>query len=65
MKAVVIVPKNKNELKFVNELLRKLEIASSVMSEVEMEDVRLARLMKSADRSKKVSRDVIMKKLKS
>jgi hypothetical protein len=64
MKAVVIAPKNKTELKFVNDLLQKLGIASSEMSEEEMEDIGLVRLMKNADRSKKVSRTSIMKKLK-
>lgn len=64
MKAVVITPKNKAELKFVNDLLNKLGISSSTMSEEEMEDIGLSRLMKAADRTKKVSRDSVMKKLK-
>lgn len=64
MKAVVITPKNKAELKFVNDLLNKLGISSSTMSEEEMEDIGLARLMKASDRTKKVSRDSVIKKLK-
>lgn len=35
------------------------------MSEEELEDLGLAKLMRSADKRKKVSRESIMKKLKS
>lgn len=64
MKSLVITPKDKTELKFVNDLLMKLGISATTMSKEEMEDIGLVRLMKEADRSKKVSRDSVMKKLK-
>ena len=65
MKAIVITPKNIDELKFVSELLKKLGVATTEMSEEEMEDLGLSKLMKSVNRSKKVSRDSIMEKLMS
>lgn len=64
MKGLVIATKNQSELKFVSELLKKLGISSTTMSDEELEDLGLAKLMKDVDRSKKVSRETIMAKLK-
>ena len=63
MKALVIKPKNDNELKFVTALLKKLGINSSTVTLEELEDIGLSKLMRKADKSKKVSRLEIMKKL--
>lgn len=63
MKALVIKPKNDNELKFVTALLKKLGINSSTVTLEDMEDIGLSKLMRKADKSKKVSRLEIMKKL--
>lgn len=65
MKAVVIQPKDKSELEFISNLMKKLGIRSSVLQVEDIEDLGLAQLMKEADRTKKVSRETIMKKLKS
>jgi len=65
MKSVIITPKSESELKFIAELLKKLGIDSKVMSVDEMEDTGLSLLMKEADRTKRVSRNAIMKKLNS
>ena len=62
---MVITPKNETEFKFLFDLLKKLGIVSATMSEEEMEDLGLAKMMKLADKSKKVSRESIMKKLKA
>ena len=64
MKAVVITPKNKDEFEFINDLLKKLGISSATMSEEEMEDIGLSKLLKSVDKSKKASKKSIMQKLK-
>jgi len=64
MKAVVITPKNESELKFISDLLHKLGIGASTMSEEEVEDLGLSKMLKQVDRTKKVSRESIMKKLK-
>ena len=65
MKGIVITAKNSSEFKFLSELLKKLGISSTLVSVEEMEDIGLYKLMKSADRNKKVSREKIMSKLKS
>lgn len=63
MKGLVIKAKSQSEFKFVSDLLKKLGISSATMSEAELEDLGLAKLMKSVNKSKKVSRDTIMSKL--
>ncbi|MBK9104093.1 MAG: hypothetical protein IPL92_05875 [Saprospiraceae bacterium] len=64
MKALVVKAKNQTEMKFVSDLLKKLGIQSTLMEIEEVEDRAMSALMKKVDRSKKVSRETIMKKLK-
>jgi hypothetical protein len=64
MKGILITPKNQAELKFLAALLNKLGIASATMSEEEMEDIGLSNLLKTVNKSRKVSRETIMTKLK-
>jgi 7-cyano-7-deazaguanine synthase in queuosine biosynthesis len=64
MNGVFIRPKNEEELEFVSALLKKLGINSKVMTTEELEDIGLSKLMKTVDRTKKVSRAEVMKKLK-
>jgi len=64
MRPVAINPKNKEELKFISDLLNKLGIDSKVLTEEEIEDFGMSALMHQADRSKKVSKSAILKKLK-
>ena len=63
MKALVITPKDEAEFKFVSVLLKKLGLGSSALSQDEIEDIGLSRMMFDVDKSKKVSRSQIMKKL--
>lgn len=65
MQPIVVNPKTKSEMKFVSELLNKLGISSHVLTEDEMEDFGMSVLMKQADRNKKVSKEAVLKKLKS
>ena len=65
MKAMVITDKTQTEYKFLIDLLKKLGITSSMVSEEELEDLGLSRMLKSVSKSKKVSRESIMQKLKS
>jgi hypothetical protein len=64
MKAMVITPKSPGEFKFINDLLKKLGISSATMTEEELEDIGLSKLLKSVDKTKKVSKNSIMQKLK-
>ena len=63
MKAIVVTPKSDNEFKFVSDLLKKLGIGSSTLSKDEIENLGMLKLLNSVDKSKKVSRSEIMKKL--
>ena len=59
MKAMVITPKNQIEYKFLLDLLKKLGITSADMSEEELEDLGLSKMLKSVNKSKKVSKESI------
>ena len=65
MKGIVIKTRDKTEFKFLSDLLKKLGISSESLSAEELEDLGLAKMMKSVDRAKKVSRESVMKKVKS
>ena len=63
MKALVIKPKDNSEFKFISDLLKKLGVGSSTLSDEEIEDIGMSKMLKAVDKSKKVSRSEIMKKL--
>ena len=63
MKALVITPKNDNEFKFISNLLEKPGVGSSSLSQEEIEDFGMSKLMRGIDKTKKTSRGEIMKKL--
>lgn len=63
MKAIVVTPKSDDEFRFLKDLLKKLRIGASTLTTEEIEDFGMLKLLKSADKSKKVSRSEIMKKL--
>lgn len=65
MKAMVITPKNPREFKFLSDLLKKLDILSSTITEEEVEDLGLSKLLKKVDKTKKVSKESVLRKLKS
>ena len=65
MKAMVITPKNPREFKFLSDLLKKLDILSSTMTEEKVEDLGLSKLLKKVDKTQKVSKESILRKLKS
>jgi len=62
--SIVITPKNKSELELLSNLLKKLKIDAAYLSDDEKEDLGLKLLMREADRTKKVSRARVMKKLR-
>lgn len=63
MKAIVVTPKSDNEFKFVADLMKKLGISTSTITKDELEDFGMLKLMNNIDKSKRVSRTEIMKKL--
>ena len=65
MQSIIVTPKDTNEFKFLKGLLNKLKISARELTADEIEDFGLSVLMKQADRSRKVSRESVMKKLAS
>ena len=63
MKALVITPKNNNEFKFIADLLKKLGVGSSSVTQEDLEDIGMSKMLRSVDKTKKASRSEIMKKL--
>jgi len=63
MKAIVITPKDNNEFKFLSDLLKKLGVNAASLTQDEVEDIGMSKLMEGLDRTKKASRAEIMKKL--
>jgi cellobiose-specific phosphotransferase system component IIB len=65
MKAILINPKDKYELKFVTDLLKKLGIKATEITQEEMEDLAMSKLLKKTDKSKKATKAAIMRKLRA
>lgn len=64
MNSIIITPKSEQEYRFVNELLKKMKLNFKTLSDEEKEDAGLMILMKQADRSRKVKKNIIMHKLR-
>ncbi|MFN4147619.1 MAG: hypothetical protein ACK4GN_17475 [Runella sp.] len=65
MDSLIVTPRNKAEKNLIAKMLQKMDIKVSILSEEDKEDLGLSMLMKEADRSKKVSKEVILQKLKA
>ena len=63
MEALLVSIKDKTELKLVSDLLRKMQIEMQLLTEDQIEDMGLIKLMKQVDRTQKVSREQVMAKL--
>ncbi len=63
MEALIVQAKNRAELKFISDLLKKMQIESKLLTEEQQENLGLIKLMKQVDRTQKVSRDKVMEKL--
>jgi len=63
MRPIVIQPKNSTEQKFISELLGKLGIRSTALSEELAEDLGLTIMMREADTTERVDEAEIMRKL--
>ncbi len=63
MKSIIITPKSEAEFILLTQLLKKMNITNTLLSEEDKEDMGMAVLLKKADRTKQVSRKAIMKKL--
>jgi hypothetical protein len=63
METLIVNVKNKSDLKLISDMLKKMRIETKVLSSEEKEEFGLIKLMKEADRTKKVSREKVMEKL--
>lgn len=63
MDTILVSPKDSQEFQLISDLFAKMNIKTKVLSSEEKEDLYFGELMKEADRTKKVSRATIMKKL--
>jgi hypothetical protein len=63
METLLVQPKNAEELALLQNLLEKMRIGNTLISLEDKEDLGLMMLMQKADRSKRVSRETVMKKL--
>ena len=63
MTTIVINIKDNAELKLLSEMLKKMRISMKLLTVEDREDLGLIKLMKDADRTKKVSRSKVMDKL--
>jgi hypothetical protein len=63
MDALLIKPKNKTELQFVSEFLKRMRIEAKALSDDEKEDLGLVKLMKQVDRTEKISKEKVIAKL--
>jgi len=63
VKSLVINPKDNTELRFITEVLKNLGIESASVSEGELEDRILSKLLKKTYQTQKTSRSEIMRKL--
>lgn len=65
MNSLLIKPKDHKELLLMKDMLKKMSIPSLEINTDESEDLAFAEIVKSADRSKKASREQVMNKLSS
>ena len=63
MKTMMIQLKDDAEEQLISGLLKKMGIQSNVLTIVDIEDIGLGEMMLKVDRSKKVSRELVMNKL--
>lgn len=62
MDTLIVQSKNKEDLRLVVSLLKRMKIQAKFMSEEEQEDYGLTWLVKQADRSRKVSYEAVTRK---
>lgn len=64
MDTILVSPKDDQEFQLISELFSRMKVKTQVLSLEEKEDMLFGELMKDADRTQKVSRETIMKKLR-
>jgi hypothetical protein len=65
MNSIIINPKSQKEMQFLTELLNKLGVSSTILSDEQKEDIGLSLLLSEVDRSDFISEEEVMSKLKN
>ncbi len=63
MQSLLITPKDDAELELLSELLNRMNITTTVISDEEREDIGMGLLLQQVDRTQYVSRESIFKAL--
>lgn len=64
METIIISPKSKQELVFISEMLKRLNIKSKVLSDDEKEDLALGRAVEQGMKGKNASKASVLKHLR-
>ena len=64
MESLLITPANQEELALIKAVLEKMNLKTKVLTDAEKEDMGMAHLMSQADRSKTITRQEVMEKLR-
>ncbi|MBN1184338.1 MAG: hypothetical protein JXB49_18755 [Bacteroidales bacterium] len=64
METLIVTTKDKKELKFVADMLKKIHIKNRVLNEEEKEDNALGLMINEGIKTKEVSKKTILKELK-
>ena len=64
-KSIIITPKDKEEEKLLQQLIKRMGISGRTLSEEEMEDAGLALAMSKVDRTKVISKERVLRKLRA
>ena len=64
-KAIIITPKDKEEEKLLQQLIKRMGLSGRMLSEEEMEDAGLALAMSKVDRTKVANKERVMRKLRA
>lgn len=64
MTTLLVMPKDEKELKLIQSLLEKMKVRNKILTPAQKEDLGLLLLMSKVNRSQKVSRSTVMRKLR-
>ena len=64
MQSIIIEPKNKKELVFISEMLKRMDIKAKYLTEDEKEDIALGKAIDEGMKTRNVSKATILKSLR-
>jgi len=64
MKTILIQAKNESEFTFISEMLKRMDIKNKVLTNEQQEDFAFGKMIEEGMKTKKVSKEKILKALK-